>query len=246
LNIGPSEVTMTTNPVGQGLDERRIWEYYQNDDVVGDSVFNARPRYAYVAARIQPGDRALNIGVGRGGLEALLVEKGVAVHALDPGERSIGRIREKYALGEAARVGFSQAIPFPDSHFDVVVMCEVLEHLSDDVIEASLAEVTRVLRPGGRFMGTVPADEDLLANLVMCPHCGETFHRWGHLQRFDRPKLEHTLGRRFKNVEISRHFFGDVRSLNWKGKLSLAAKRLLLAMGAKGEFESYFFSVVRG
>ena len=79
---------------------------------------------------------------------------------------------------EKAAVGYSDAIPFPNAHFDVVVMSEVLEHLPEDVLTSSLCEVDRVLRLHGRFIGTVPADEELAANQVVCPRCGEVFHRW--------------------------------------------------------------------
>ncbi len=48
-----------------------------------------------------------------------------------------------------AQVGFSQNIPFPDSQFDVVIMTEVLEHRTDDVLNATLGEVKRVLKPRG-------------------------------------------------------------------------------------------------
>src|SRR3712207_7275576 len=55
----------------------------------------------------------------------------------------------------------------------------------------TLDEVRRVLKSGGRFIGTVPYREDLPANEVMCPHCSSTFRRWGHEQSFDRSE-EHT------------------------------------------------------
>ena len=123
--------------------------------------------------------RVLNIGVGRGGLESYLVKKGAVVSSLDPSEKAIDRLRKQYALGDRAKVGFSQAIPFPDGQFDVVVMGEVLEHLADDALNATLGEVRRVLKQGGRFIGTVPAEENLLDYRVMRPHCGEPFSSLG-------------------------------------------------------------------
>lgn len=227
------------------MDQEKIWDYFQNDDEVGEAVFNARPRYEFVARQIAPGMHVLDIGVGRGGLESILVEKGVAVSALDPGERSIDSVRRQFGLGDSAKVGFSQAIPFPDGQFDVVVMCEVMEHLSDEILNASFGEITRVLKRDGRFMGTVPADENLLDSRVMCPHCGEAFHRWGHLQSFSEPRLRAMLAERFQSVNVSRHFFGEVRTLNWKGRLSWSLKKALVGIGAKGSLESYFFSATR-
>jgi SAM-dependent methyltransferase len=46
-------------------------------------------------------------------------------------------------------------LPFPDESFDVATMLDVLEHIADE--GATLAEVTRVLRPGGHLLVSVPA-----------------------------------------------------------------------------------------
>jgi SAM-dependent methyltransferase len=47
-----------------------------------------------------------------------------------------------------------EGIPFDDGSFDVVVAGEFLEHLADP--RAVVSHVRRVLRPGGRFVGSVP------------------------------------------------------------------------------------------
>ena len=175
------------------MDQTKIWDHFQNDDETGDTFANAFPRYEFIARQIASGVHVLNIGVGRGGLESILVNKGCMVSCLDPSERAIDRLRKQYELGERAQVGFSQSMPFLDSQFDVVVMSEVLEHLSNDVLSSSLTEVRRVLKPGGRFIGTVPANENLLDNGAMCPDCGKLFHRWGHLQSFSLSRLRQLL-----------------------------------------------------
>ena len=51
--------------------------------------------------------------------------------------------------------GDATKLPFADSSFDVVITSEVLEHIQDDV--AAIAEMVRVLKPGGHFAATVPA-----------------------------------------------------------------------------------------
>ena len=60
-----------------------------------------------------------------------------------PAERFVGVLR-----GDATR------LPFADASFDAVITSEVLEHIPDDI--GALAEMVRVLRPGGVFAATVP------------------------------------------------------------------------------------------
>ena len=51
--------------------------------------------------------------------------------------------------------GDATRLPFADGTFDAVITSEVLEHIQDDV--AAIAEMTRILRPGGVFAATVPS-----------------------------------------------------------------------------------------
>lgn len=164
------------------MEQDKIWDYFQNEDGINDVFAGAFPRYNFLAQQTASGMQALNIGVGNGGLENILINKGVAVSCLDPSSKSIENIRQKYSLGDRTLVGYSHAIPFPDGQFDAVIMTEVLEHLDDNALNMTTKEVNRVLKPGGRFIGTVPVDENLFEGRVMCPQCGVPFHRWGHTQ----------------------------------------------------------------
>jgi ubiquinone/menaquinone biosynthesis C-methylase UbiE len=185
----------------------------------------------------------LNIGVGSGGLEALLVQRGVDVSCLDPSTSAIEAIRDRLSLSHGkARVGTAQALPFEAKSFDCVVMSEVLEHLDDPTITLVLPEVRRVLKPGGAFIGTVPADENLLENRAVCPDCGKVFHRWGHVQSFSDLRLQGLLASEFNDVRIRRTIFDPLGTLNWKGHLGWLVKRFALAIGLKGSGESLYFS----
>jgi len=175
------------------MGQARIWEYFQSSGHAADAFSGSGARYRFLASQISSGQHVLNIGIGRGGLEALLIEKGAIVSCLDPDEKSVEAVKAALQLGEEARTGTSQAMPFESGRFDVLVMSEVLEHLADDELEATLEEARRVLKPDGRFIGTVPADERLSDNFVLCPHCGEAFHRWGHVQSFTPARLRGLL-----------------------------------------------------
>jgi SAM-dependent methyltransferase len=63
------------------------------------------------------------------------------------------RVADNPYLDEG-QVGVGELIPYPDASFDVVFADNVLEHLPDPA--AVFAEVARVLRPGGVFLGKTP------------------------------------------------------------------------------------------
>lgn len=206
-----------------------IWEHFQNEGVESFSL--AGPRYEHLVRQLRPLERVLNIGVGSGGLEQMAAAKGVEIWALDPSERAIGRLRLTLGLEDRARTGYSQQIPFADEHFDVVVMSEVLEHLDKDILDQTLDEVRRVLRTGGRFVGTVPANEILAQSEVVCPACEHRFHRWGHQTSFDGGRLRELLEARFRGVTVEEHFFITWQSASWRQRLQGLVKKFLSARG---------------
>jgi len=65
---------------------------------------------------------------------------------------------------EFHKIESESSLPFPDDHFDLIVSCDVLEHVND--IQHSLDEIRRVLRPGGRFVGFVPLEGGLRPHAV--------------------------------------------------------------------------------
>ncbi len=225
------------------MNQDKIWEYHQLKVNESESVFSAsNQRYEYLASKLSRGSRVLNVGVGLGGMERLLIDKGCDVFCLDPTKGAIEKMRTTLHMGERAQTGYSEKMPFEDDQFDAVVMSEVMEHLDDDVLDRSLGEVVRVLRKGALFIGTVPADENLADSLCVCPSCGERFHRWGHVQTFSRERLQTFLSQRLGNLVIERHYFSEVGNLNWKGRLLRYLKLLLLRLGGSGTNESFFFS----
>jgi len=114
---------------------------------------------------VGPGDRVLDMGCGGGRHAFALYRRGCDVVALD---RSASDLLEVQAMFAAMRLagetstgvrahavrGDAYALPFDDDIFDAVVAAEVLEHLPHD--EQAMAELFRVLRPGGRIAVTVP------------------------------------------------------------------------------------------
>jgi SAM-dependent methyltransferase len=212
-------------------DQDQIWKHFQNQS--RESFDLSFTRLQFLAKRCTLGARVLNIGVGSGDLEKLLVAKGVEVYSLDPCAETIARLQSGLKMGEErAKQGYSQSIPFDTGYFDKVIMTEVLEHLSEEIFHVTLDEVLRVLKAGGEFTGTVPYREKLQASEVICPHCQAQFHRWGHHQTFDKA----SLGGAFKQhgFRIKRMYprcFSDFRRSGLKNFIRAVFRHTLGRMG---------------
>ena len=106
----------------------------------------------------QPGESVLDVGCGTGSLAiALKAEVGASseVTGIDASPEMIEQARRK-ATRAGVDAGFEVApiegLSFPDARFDLVVSSFMLHHLPDGVKRKGLAEVRRVLKPGGRFL----------------------------------------------------------------------------------------------
>ena len=115
---------------------------------------HARALYPYLLAELSrtKGDRLLDLGCGTGALTAQVLEQDPRrqVAGLDLSEGMLARARA--SLGDRAALvqGDSEHLPFPDGSFDVVYSCDSFHHYPDPA--AVLAEVGRVLAPGGVFL----------------------------------------------------------------------------------------------
>lgn len=97
--------------------------------------------------------KALDVGCGAGLLSEEIVQMGFETHGIDTAEAAINLAREhaaKKKLDINYKVAPGETLPYPDAHFDVVFCCDVLEHVDD--FEKVIAEIARVLKPGGIFI----------------------------------------------------------------------------------------------
>ncbi len=107
------------------------------------------PRLLAILGELGPleGMRMLDLGCGKGRFARALVTHGAEVLGLDASRAMLA------AANSVDRVQASvRRLPFASLTFDAVLAVEVLEHLERRALDGVLAEVRRVLRPGGRFL----------------------------------------------------------------------------------------------
>jgi SAM-dependent methyltransferase len=155
----------------------------------------------YAKLGVKEGDRLLDLGCGFGRHSYQAARLGAEVVAFDASADELRNVLDTFGAmvvaaeldGETARVGSVQGdalkLPFPDGSFDRVIASEVLEHIPAD--EMAMAELARVLRPGGSMAVTVP-------------RCGPEFVNWalsdeyhdvpgGHVRIYRRSQLVNRL-----------------------------------------------------
>ena len=142
---------MTTMLRFDAEEARKLEAVYLTPDVV------AQRREVLGLLALAPGERVVDVGSGPG---LLAVEMAAAVGptgrvcGIDVSDSMLALARGRETAPGSAPVeylsGGVEHIPYPDGAFDVAVSTQVLEYVPD--IPAALAEIRRVLRPGGRLL----------------------------------------------------------------------------------------------
>ena len=134
--------------------DRNLWEthagWWQEAFTDGADAEYTEQILPMAAEHLAGAVDVLDVGTGEGQLARVAAEAGaLAVVGVDPSWGQLAEARKRgggplYTRAEAV------ALPFPDGAFDAALACLVFEHIEG--VDAAVAEVGRVLRPGGRFL----------------------------------------------------------------------------------------------
>jgi len=119
----------------------------------------------------------LDMGCGDGRITNRLTSRCSKVVGVDSSREALKHVNAEKMLGSI------DSLPFGDKSFDVILCCEVLEHLPFRVYPRAIEEIERVAAK--HIIVTVPDNEDLERSLTTCPHCGCKFNPSRHLRSFD-------------------------------------------------------------
>lgn len=180
----------------------RLWDYYSRNKSL-DAQYFARQ---YGRDIVDTVDRyidlstaryAIDYGSGPGFLvEHLLAWPNLKVTGLDFSQASVDALEQRFR----GSLGFERAVlvrdlpaPIEDASADALFLIEVVEHLNDEFLSATLAEANRLLAPGGYIIVTTPNEEDLDVDKTCCPECGCVFNRWQHVRAWTAASLQQAM-----------------------------------------------------
>lgn len=180
---------------------------------------------------INPEGTMLDLGCGEGRHIFGLMEKfpDLKCIGLDPHIESLDKAFEGLKFLESISntktnflSGSAYLLPFSDDSFDLVVCSEVLEHLHD--YKDAIKEINRVLKPGGQFLASVPAEFPE----KICWLLSEAYQNQpgGHLRIFKKNELIKEVAEHNFSFESSQRFhsihsaYWWLRCLFWKSQES--------------------------
>jgi sarcosine/dimethylglycine N-methyltransferase len=200
-----------------GGEDIHVGLYETPQDPVDAASRRTVARMADLAAGLGPGSRVLDIGAGYGGASRYLAKRfGCRVTALNLSEKENERNRlmsAEQGLAEQVEVvdGSFEAIPAEDGAYDLVWSQDAILH--SGAREQVIAEVARVLRPGGELIFTDPMQADDCPAGVLGPV-------------LDRIHLESLGSVGFYRQAAAKHGLGEVEVIDLTDNLTMHYQRV--------------------
>jgi len=163
---------------------------------VEEQILYLRHVYAYEFAltMLTPGLDVLEIGSGDGYGAEMLSRAGARVTGIDLSTDAVAHAGEKHQAANLAFVAYDGVhMPFADDRFGLAVSFQVIEHVED--VPLYLAEIRRVLAPGGTLVITTP-------NRVYRLKPGQRPWNRFHLREYDAAGLRRELAACFPDVRV--------------------------------------------
>lgn len=166
--------------------------FYEDPKRWGKGYHQINLDRAVLTVRAVPGNvkKILEIGSGDGLILNTLKEAGY-----DPVAFDISRNALKHIQGSKLVQGTASQLPFSSNSFDLVLACEVLEHIPNHIYKSVLEEIIRVTKK--YILITVPYREKLEWSYARCPACGCIFNGSYHVKSFNEIDMKFL----FKNFE---------------------------------------------
>lgn len=148
---------------------------------------------------VEPGDLLLDLGCGAGRHAFESLRRGCRVVAFDYSRAELKDVGGMFVALEGELDdpwgrcvnGDATRLPFADDTFDRIIAAEVLEHIPAD--EAAMAELCRVLKPGGTIAITVPAWLPERVCWAITDEFHAPFVEGGHVRIYSEPRLRAKL-----------------------------------------------------
>jgi 2-polyprenyl-3-methyl-5-hydroxy-6-metoxy-1,4-benzoquinol methylase len=174
---------------------------YRGDERLYLDTF--RKRLRYVLRDGPRGGRALDVGCAAGFCMAVMRELGFEAHGVEISAAIGSHARDHFGF-DTVHIGTLESAPYPDGHFDLITMWDVVEHVADPV--ALLVRARELLAPGGLLVIETQDIDSRFARIL-----GPRWHHYKHeehIYHFNRQTVATLLGKAGLTVTGLTHRFG--------------------------------------
>jgi len=167
----------------------KFWESHYKDKKKYEHLTLVDLRYRYIKKCIQNKGKILDLGFGTGYFLKKLSEDEFETYGFDLPRKNIGKISKQFSKKIKLNFGRIKNLPYQNSFFDYVISSEVFEHLTKKEMILAFKKIYGMLKKEGKLIITVPSNENLIQNYMICPYCSKEFHPFLHKQSFDKNYL---------------------------------------------------------